>query len=204
MLRRRPRVDLFPLQSYLIFCHRQTAVVGYPERHTSRGLVPMDEWRGFVLTGPSVHSVRSLLLVAVWWGGFILMGHSVHYHLLERHPSFNVILRCIHRARKTGSLLLNRQNAGPPMHYRADIERILRVFEKSRNQYVRCNSDARSPAKHSAPYSTPERLAPVSLPAIAATFNEKSWAAYLVLWRFYFYFYYLYLILVLFVANINN
>lgn len=56
----------------------------------------------------------------------------------ERHPSFNVILRCIHPVRETGSLLLNRRNANAPMHYRADVEeRILQVFEENPGTSVR-------------------------------------------------------------------
>lgn len=56
----------------------------------------------------------------------------------ERHPDHKVILRCVQRARETGSLLLNRRNAGAPLNTRADEdERILQEFEENSGNSVR-------------------------------------------------------------------
>lgn len=56
----------------------------------------------------------------------------------ERHPDKNTILRCIQRLRETGTVLLNRQNAGAPIHIRVnEEERILRAFEENPRNSVR-------------------------------------------------------------------
>ena len=55
----------------------------------------------------------------------------------ERHPDNNVILRCIRRARETGTLLLDRRNIAVPMHRVADEERIMRAFEENPRNSVR-------------------------------------------------------------------
>jgi hypothetical protein len=56
----------------------------------------------------------------------------------ERHPDDKVISRCVQRARDTGSVVLNRRNAGAPMQIRVnDEERILQVFEENPRYSVR-------------------------------------------------------------------
>lgn len=56
----------------------------------------------------------------------------------ERHPARKTILRCIQRGRETGSVLLNRQNAGAPVHIQVnDEERILRAFEENPQNSMR-------------------------------------------------------------------
>ncbi|KMQ83914.1 hypothetical protein RF55_18797 [Lasius niger] len=56
----------------------------------------------------------------------------------ERHPGYNVFLRCIRRARETGSLLPHCRHAGVPVQCRViDEERILQAFEKNPGNSVR-------------------------------------------------------------------
>jgi len=56
----------------------------------------------------------------------------------ERHPGANVILRCIRRARETGSLLPSWRNAGAPVRRRViDEERILEEFGENPGTSVR-------------------------------------------------------------------
>jgi len=58
----------------------------------------------------------------------------------ERHPTFGTILRCIRRSMETGSVLLNRENVGAPVHHRIE-ERILRAFEDNPRNSVRRVAD---------------------------------------------------------------
>jgi transcriptional regulator with GAF, ATPase, and Fis domain len=56
----------------------------------------------------------------------------------EHHPGYNVFLRCIRRARETGSLLPHRRLAGVPAQCRViDEERILQAFEENPGNSVR-------------------------------------------------------------------
>lgn len=56
----------------------------------------------------------------------------------ERHPDSNVILRCIHRLRETGSVLPNRHHVGARMQVGVNNEeKILRAFENNPNNSVR-------------------------------------------------------------------
>jgi len=67
----------------------------------------------------------------------------------ERHPDYKVILRCIERFRETGSVLINRRNAGAPLCIRIHAEeRILQVFEENRVQCASCGPNAWSRERH--------------------------------------------------------
>lgn len=56
----------------------------------------------------------------------------------ERHPDHKVILRCVQRAKETGSLLLNRRNAGAAVNIRVnEEERILQEFEENPGTSIR-------------------------------------------------------------------
>lgn len=56
----------------------------------------------------------------------------------ERHPNYNVILRCVQRTMETGNVIPNRQNVNALLHYGVDDEeRILEEFEEHPQNSVR-------------------------------------------------------------------
>ena len=56
----------------------------------------------------------------------------------ERHPSHQVIMRCVQRCRETGSVLQARRDGGPRRQVRVeDEERILRAFEENPGNSIR-------------------------------------------------------------------